>query len=172
MAKSLNSTQIIGNLGADPELSQLPNGDWVATMSVATTEKWVDKSTGEERERTDWHRISAFRGNAEVIKNYLRKGSPVFVQGAIRYESWEDKDSGQTKYATKIIANNIILLGKNPNAPVSSNHPEASWGKATPPLNAEQPPQSAEPTPQATVPPQANEQTTAQSTATGEISGF
>ncbi len=166
MAKSLNSTQIIGNLGADPEMSQLPNGDLVAMMSVATTEKWVDKSTGEERERTDWHRITAFRGNAEVIKNYLRKGSQVFVQGAIRYDSWEDKDSGETKYATKIIANNIILLGRNPNAPVSGNHPEASGaagGKATPPANAEQPPKPTEPH-------QAAEQGTP--TVAGKATGF
>ncbi len=77
-------------LGDRPEMSQLPNGDLVATISVATTEKWVDKSTGEERERNDWHRITAFRGNAEVIKNYFRKGSQMFVQGAISYDSWED----------------------------------------------------------------------------------
>lgn len=126
MAKSLNSVQIIGNLGADPETSTLPNNDLVATLSIATTEKWTDKSTNEERERTDWHRITAFRGNAEVVKNFLRKGSQVFIQGAIRYDSWKDKDTGETKYATKIIANNIILLGKAPLPPVAGNHPEAA----------------------------------------------
>ncbi|MBR0573823.1 single-stranded DNA-binding protein [Pasteurella atlantica] len=113
MAKSLNSVQIIGNLGAEPDVLTLSNGDIVTTISVATTERWIDKETNETKERTDWHRISAFKGNAEICKKYLHKGSSVFIQGSIRYESWEDKETGETKYSTKIIANNIILLDRN-----------------------------------------------------------
>ncbi len=121
MAKSLNKVQIIGHLGNDPEMRYMPNGDAVTTISVATSEKWTDKASGQERERTDWHRVVAFKGLAEAMGKFLRKGSHVFIEGAIRYDSWQD-NTGETRYGTKIVASDVIFLDKNQ---ANMNYPEA-----------------------------------------------
>lgn len=106
----LNQAQIIGYLGKDPEIRYMPNGNAVASFSVATTEKWKDKVTGEAREQTEWHRISAFDKLAEIIGKYLKKGSLVYVCGKIKTRKYTDKD-GIEKYATEIHASDIKMLG-------------------------------------------------------------
>jgi single-strand DNA-binding protein len=106
---SVNKVILIGNLGADPETRYLPSGDAVTNIRIATTENWKDKS-GEKQEHTEWHRISFFGRLAEVAGEYLKKGSPVYVEGRIRTRKWQDKD-GQDKYSTEIVADRMQLLG-------------------------------------------------------------
>jgi single-strand DNA-binding protein len=104
---------IIGRLGADPELRSMPSGDQVANFSVATGEKWKDKETGEQHERTEWHRISVFGGLAKVCGQYLKKGSQVYIDGQIRTRKWTDK-AGVERYSTEIICQNMQMLGSKP----------------------------------------------------------
>lgn len=106
----LNQAQIIGFLGKDPEIRHMQNGNAVASFSIATTEKWKDKNTGEAKEQTEWHRISAFDKLAEIIGEYLKKGSLVYVCGKIKTSKYTDKD-GIEKYATEIHASNMKMLG-------------------------------------------------------------
>jgi single-strand DNA-binding protein len=106
---SVNKVILIGNLGADPETRYLPSGDAVANIRIATSEKWKDKS-GEQQEHTEWHRIAFFGKLAEIAGEYLKKGSPVYVEGRIRTRKWQDKD-GQDKYSTEIVADRMQLLG-------------------------------------------------------------
>lgn len=107
---SVNSATIIGHLGKDPEVRYLANGDAVANFSVATTEKWKDKATGDRKEATEWHRINVFGKLAEICGEYLRKGSLVYIQGAIKTRKWTDKD-GVEKYTTEIHAREMTMLG-------------------------------------------------------------
>lgn len=106
---SVNKVILIGNLGADPETRYLPSGDAVTNIRVATTEKWRDKG-GEQQEHTEWHRIAFFGKLAEIAGEYLKKGSPVYVEGRIRTRKWQDKE-GQDKYSTEIVADRMQLLG-------------------------------------------------------------
>ena len=106
----LNNAQIIGHLGRDPEVRYMPNGDAVASFSIATTEKWKDKQTGEFKEQTEWHRISAFGKLAEIVERFLQKGSLVYVSGKIVTRKYTDKD-GVEKYTTEIRANEMKMLG-------------------------------------------------------------
>jgi len=107
---SVNKVIIIGNLGKDPEVRYLPSGDAVANITVATTDRYKDKQTGEAKEITEWHRINFFGRQAEVAGQYLRKGSQVYVEGSLRTRKWTDKD-GQEKYSTEIRADNMQMLG-------------------------------------------------------------
>lgn len=100
----INKAIIVGNLGADPEVRFLPSGEAVANIRVATTEKWKDKASGEMKEATEWHRISFFGRTAEVVGEYLKKGSQVYVEGSIRTRKWQDKD-GQDRYSTEVVLN-------------------------------------------------------------------
>ena len=106
---SVNKVILIGNLGKDPETRYLPSGDAVTNFSIATTEKWKNKS-GEQQEHTEWHRISMFGKVAEIAGEYLKKGSPVYVEGRIRTRKWQDKE-GQDKYTTEIVGDRMQLLG-------------------------------------------------------------
>jgi single-strand DNA-binding protein len=106
----LNQAQIIGHLGKDPEVRYLPSGEAVANFSIATTEKWKDKNSGEQREETEWHRISVFGRLAEIVGEYLKKGSLVFIQGKIKTRKYTDKD-GAERYATEIRAETMKMLG-------------------------------------------------------------
>ena len=105
---SVNKVILIGNLGKDPETRYLPSGDAVTNFSIATTEKWKSKS-GEQQEHTEWHRISMFGKVAEIAGEYLKKGSPVYVEGRIRTRKWQDKE-GQDKSTTEIVADRMQLL--------------------------------------------------------------
>lgn len=106
---SVNKVILIGNLGADPETRYLPSGDAVTNIRVATTEKWRDKG-GEQQEHTEWHRIAFFGKLAEIAGEYLKKGSPVYVEGRIRTRKWQNRD-GQDQWTTEILADNIQFLG-------------------------------------------------------------
>jgi single-strand DNA-binding protein len=107
---SVNKVIIVGNLGRDPEVRYMPNGDAVATLAVATSETWKDKTTGEKKEQTEWHRISFFGRIAEVCGQYLKKGSSVYVEGSLRTRKYTDKD-GVEKYATDIKGDTMKMLG-------------------------------------------------------------
>ncbi len=107
---SLNKVQLIGHLGADPETRFMPNGDAVANVRLATTESWKDKATGEKKEITEWHRVVFFRKLAEIVGQYLKKGSAVYIEGRIRTRKWQDKE-GQERYTTEIEANEMQMLG-------------------------------------------------------------
>ena len=106
---SVNKVILIGNLGADPETRYLPSGDAVTNIRIATTETWKDKS-GEKQEHTEWHRVAFFGKTAEIAGEYLKKGSPVYVEGRIRTRKWQDKE-GQERYSTEIVADRMQLLG-------------------------------------------------------------
>jgi single-strand DNA-binding protein len=106
----LNQAQIIGHLGRDPETRYMPNGDAVCNFSIATTEKWKDKATGEQKEATEWHRISVYGRLAAVCGEYLRKGSLCYVSGKLKTRKWQDKD-GAEKYTTEINATEMKMLG-------------------------------------------------------------
>jgi len=106
---SVNKVILIGNLGADPETRFLPSGDAVANIRMATTDVWKDKS-GEKQEHTEWHRVAFFGKLAEIAGEYLKKGSPVYIEGRIRTRKWQDKE-GQDRYSTEIVADRMQLLG-------------------------------------------------------------
>ena len=104
MAGSLNKVLLIGRLGADPEIKQMVNGKSVARLSVATSQSWKDKSTGERKEKTEWHRVVIFNeGLVNVVQQYLKKGANVYVEGALTTRKWKDEASGQDKYSTEVV---------------------------------------------------------------------
>ncbi len=109
MAKGINKVILIGNLGAAPEVRYMPSGGAVATLSLATSESWKDKQTGERQDRTEWHRVAIFNRLAEVARDYLKKGSKVYVEGSLRTRKWQDKN-GQERYTTEIVANDLQML--------------------------------------------------------------
>ncbi len=114
---SVNKVILVGNLGRDPEVRTFPSGDQVANVTIATTDKWRDKNTGENREATEWHRV-VFNGRlAEIVSQYLRKGSQVYVEGSIRTRKWTDQQSGQERYATEIRADTMQMLGGRQGGP-------------------------------------------------------
>jgi single-strand DNA-binding protein len=108
---SVNKVILVGNLGADPETRYLPSGDAVVNIRMATTESWKDKTSGEKKELTEWHRVVFYRKLAEIAGQYLRKGSQVYIEGRIRTRKWQDKD-GQDRYTTEIEANEMQMLGR------------------------------------------------------------
>jgi len=107
---SVNKVIVVGNLGKDPETRFMPDGKAVCNFSVATTDTWKDKATGEKKEATEWHRISSFGRLAEICGEYLKKGSQVYVEGKLRTRKWQDKE-GQDRYTTEIIADAMQMLG-------------------------------------------------------------
>ena len=105
MAGSVNKVILVGNLGRDPEMRRMPSGDAMVNLSVATSESWRDKASGERKEKTEWHRVVIFNPNlAEVAEKYLRKGSKVYLEGQLTTRKWTDKD-GQEKYSTEVVLN-------------------------------------------------------------------
>ena len=110
MARGINKVILIGNLGRDPEVRYTPSGAAVANITVATSESWKDKQTGENQERTEWHRVVFYQRLAEIVSEYLRKGSKVFIEGRLRTSKWQDKTTGQDRYSTEIIADNMQML--------------------------------------------------------------
>ena len=113
--RGVNKVIIVGNCGSDPEVKQFANGGSVTTISVATSEQWNDKQTGEKREQTEWHRISLYNKLAEIAAQYLRKGSQVYVEGSLRTRKYQDQN-GQDRYVTEIRADQMQMLGGNQNA--------------------------------------------------------
>jgi single-strand DNA-binding protein len=110
MARGINKAIIVGNLGRDPEVRYSANGNAIANITVATSDVWKDKNTGENQERTEWHRIVFFNRLAEIAGEYLKKGSQVYVEGRIQTRKWQDQ-SGQDRYTTEIVANELQMLG-------------------------------------------------------------
>jgi single-strand DNA-binding protein len=110
MARGLNKVILIGNLGADPETRAMPSGMTVANLRVATSESWRDKQSGEQQERTEWHRVALFGRLGEIAAEYLRKGSQVYIEGQLRTRKWQDKQ-GTDRYTTEIVANEMLMLG-------------------------------------------------------------
>lgn len=109
MARGVNKVILIGNLGQDPEVRYTPNGNAVANVTLATSTTWRDKQTGELQERTEWHRIAFFNRLAEIVGEYLRKGSKIYIEGSLRTRKWQDKN-GVDRYTTEIIANEMHML--------------------------------------------------------------
>ena len=126
---SVNKVILVGNLGADPETRFMPNGDAVANVRLATTESWKDKQSGEKRELTEWHRVVFYRKLAEIVGQYLKKGSSVYVEGRIRTRKWQDKE-GQERYTTEIEASEMQMLGGRSGASASGG--EVGYGGAMP----------------------------------------
>ena len=110
MARGINKVILIGNCGKDPETRYMPSGGAVTNVTVATSEGWKDKQTGEQKERTEWHNVVFFNRLAEIAGEYLRKGSQVYIEGSLRTRKWQDKN-GQDRYTTEIVANEMQMLG-------------------------------------------------------------
>lgn len=109
-ARGINKVIIVGNLGQDPETRYMPSGGAVTNISIATSETWKDKNTGQQQERTEWHRVVFFNRLAEIAGEYLRKGSKVYIEGALRTRKWQDQNTGQDRYTTEIVANEMQML--------------------------------------------------------------
>ena len=125
MAGSLNKVLLIGRLGADPEIKEMVNGKSVARLSLATSQSWKDKNTGERKEKTEWHRIVVFNeGLVNVVKQYLKKGAQIYVEGQISTRKWKDESTGQDKYSTEVVIqgynSSLTMLGSG-NSSISSN---------------------------------------------------
>lgn len=130
MAGSVNKVILIGNLGRDPEIRSMPNGDRVANLSLATSESWKDKSSGERKEKTEWHRVSIFNDNiVKTAENYLKKGSTVYIEGQLETRKWTDKD-GVEKYSTEVKVGKfngvLTMLGGKPDGERGATHEQAA----------------------------------------------
>ncbi len=132
MARGINKVILIGNLGKDPELRYLPSGGGVCNITVATSENWKDKQTGERQERTEWHNVTFYNRLAEIAGEYLKKGSKVYIEGSLRTRKWQDKN-GNDRYTTEIIANEMQMLdGRSSGMDSSSSYAAQPKGAATP----------------------------------------
>ncbi len=109
MARGINKVILVGNVGVDPDVRYMPNGNAVTTLSIATSETWKDKQTGDKQERTEWHRVVCFNRLGEIAGEYVRKGSKLYVEGSLRTRKWQDPQ-GQDRYTTEIIASDIQML--------------------------------------------------------------
>lgn len=122
MSKGVNKVILVGNLGQDPEVRAMPNGTMVANISVATSESWKDKQTGQQQERTEWHKIVYYGKVAEIVGQYLKKGSKVYVEGSLRTKKWQDKQTGQDKYSTEIVGRELQMLDSRGDAQSNQGH--------------------------------------------------
>jgi single-strand DNA-binding protein len=127
MARGVNKVIIVGNLGNDPETKYMPSGSAVTNLSVATNESWKDKQTGEQKDRTEWHRVAMFGRLAEIAAEYLRKGSQIYIEGKLRTRKWQDKQ-GNDRYTTEVIADEMQMLGARGGAPSMGGSGSGSGG--------------------------------------------
>ena len=138
MARGINKVILIGNLGADPEVRYTQGGSAIANIRIATSESWKDRESGEMQERTEWHRVVFFSRLAEIVAEYLKKGSQIYIEGRLQTRKWQDKD-GQDRYSTEIVANEMQMLGgrgggtANFDARPSGEASQTSSGTATKP---------------------------------------
>ena len=116
MARGINKVILVGNLGNDPEVRATASGSRIANISIATSESWMDKNTGQRQERTEWHRVVFFNRLAEIVEQYLTKGSKVYVEGSLRTRKWQDQN-GQDRYTTEIVAGDMQMLDSRGGAP-------------------------------------------------------
>jgi single-strand DNA-binding protein len=131
---SVNKVILVGNLGKDPEARYMQNGDCVCNFSIATSEQWKDKATGEKKEATEWHKCVAFRRLGEIAEQYLKKGASVYIEGKLTTRKWQDKE-GQDRYTTEIVVDALKMLG----SPSGDTNPQA--GRHTPSSDAQRKPQ-------------------------------
>ena len=131
MARGVNKVILVGNLGRDPEVRYLANGSAVANVTIATSDSWKDKTSGEKQERTEWHTVVFFGRLAEIAGEYLKKGSQVYVEGGLRTRKWQDKE-GRDRYSTEVVASEMRMLGSARNAPASSQQNAAAPAAAAP----------------------------------------
>ncbi|MGB5439399.1 MAG: single-stranded DNA-binding protein [Gammaproteobacteria bacterium] len=132
MSRGVNKVILVGNLGKDPEVRYMPNGNAVANITLATSESWKDKTSGEQQEKTEWHRIVMFRRLGEIAGEYLKKGSQVYIEGKLQTRKWQDKD-GNDRYTTEIVANEMQMLGsRGGSANFSGESAAAPAAKAAP----------------------------------------
>jgi single-strand DNA-binding protein len=139
MARGINKVIIVGNLGNDPETRYMPSGSAVTNLTVATNESWKDKATGEQKDRTEWHKVAMFNRLAEIAAEYLRKGSQVYIEGKLRTRKWQDKN-GQDRWTTEIIADEMQMLGGRGGAGGGGGSAPMSSGQDSAPSSA--PPQA------------------------------
>ncbi|USD65027.1 single-stranded DNA-binding protein [Vibrio sp. SCSIO 43136] len=151
-SRGINKVILVGNLGNDPEIRYMPNGGAVANITIATSESWRDKATGEQREKTEWHRVALFGKLAEVAGEYLRKGSQVYIEGQLQTRKWQDQ-SGQDRYTTEVVVqgfNGVMqMLGGRQGAPAQGGmggqqQQQGGWGQPQQPVQhapAQQAPQ-------------------------------
>ncbi len=129
MARGINKVIVVGNLGQDPDTRYMPSGSAVTNITVATNESWKDKQTGEQKDRTEWHKVAMFGRLAEIAAEYLRKGSQVYIEGKLRTRKWQDKQ-GNDRYTTEIVADEMQMLGgrggAGGGAPMSDDRPPPS----------------------------------------------
>lgn len=125
---SVNKVILVGNLGKDPETRYMPNGEAVTNVTIATTDSWKDKQSGEKKEATEWHRVVFYRRLAEVAGQYLKKGSQVYIEGSLKTRKWQDKD-GVEKYTTEIIADTMQMLGSRQGAGDASPRESSGQGQ-------------------------------------------
>lgn len=152
MARGINKVILIGNLGQDPETRYMPSGGAVTNITLATSETWTDKQTGEPQERTEWHRVVFFNRLAEIAGEYLKKGSKVYLEGSLRTRKWQDKNTGADRYTTEIVASEMQMLdsrgdgggqqGGQPSQGAREYRAQSQGGAAAP---AAQPPQEPPP---------------------------
>ena len=120
MARGVNKVILVGNCGQDPDVKYMPSGGEVTNISIATSESWKDKQTGERRDRTEWHRVVFFNQLAKIAGEYLRKGSQVYIEGSIRTRKWQDQNN-QDRYTTEIVANEMQMLGSRGGSDMSGD---------------------------------------------------
>lgn len=135
MARGINKVILVGNLGADPDTRYMPSGGAVTNLSIATSESWKDKQTGEQKERTEWHKVAMFGRLAEISAEYLRKGSQVYIEGKIRTRKWQDKD-GNDRWTTEVIADEMQMLGGRGGAGAPARSESAPHSSAPQPAAA------------------------------------
>ena len=166
-SRGINKVILVGNLGGDPEVRYMPSGSAVANITIATSESWRDKATGEQREKTEWHRVALFGKLAEVAGEYLRKGSQVYIEGQLQTRKWQDQ-SGQDRYTTEVVVQGFngvmqMLGGRQGGAqamggghqPTQQSQQQGSWGQPQQPVQQAQTPQQ---TPSQRAPQQAPQQ--------------
>jgi single-strand DNA-binding protein len=136
MARGVNKVILIGNLGKDPEMRYTPSGLAIANITLATSEAWKDKQSGENVERTEWHRIVFYQRLAEIVGEYLRKGAKVYVEGKLQTRKWQDKNTGQDRYTTEIIADSMQMLDSKGGGANTSSYEKPSTSGAEVPESA------------------------------------
>ena len=135
MARGVNKVILIGNLGKDPEVRYMPNGNAVANITLATSESWKDKTSGEQQEKTEWHRVVMFRRLGEIAGEYLKKGSKVYIEGKLQTRKWQDS-SGNDRYTTEIVANEMQMLDSRGGSANFSGEPKSAPATAPAPVAA------------------------------------
>jgi single-strand DNA-binding protein len=130
MAKHVNKVILLGNVGKDPEVKFLPSGAAVANFSIATSDRYKDKA-GEWQERTEWHNVAAFARTAEIVRDYVKKGSKLYVEGRLTTRSWDDKDTGKKVYRTEIMVNDLVLLSGRGDGEGGGGGATSSYGKSS-----------------------------------------